>query len=116
MYDLVVLAPAWLLLADVSLERPEAPWTPSLRVLAYAGFVLPVLGPLARVTHLQLSVPALAGLLGVLGLRATRAAAGLPRGESPPSPLGHGRVTLLAREGGPADPDRVGRSAGGAGG
>ena len=85
MYDLVVLAPAGLLLADVALARPPLPGTPWLRVLLYAGFVLPAFGPLAEHTHLQLSVPALFGLLAVLGHQATRgrretADGRLPRG------------------------------------
>ncbi len=117
MYDLVVLAPAWLLLADLSLARPEAAWTPPLRVLIYAAFVLPVLGPLSRLTHVQLSVLALAGLLALLGLRAAEAVPrALPRGGEGPSPSGLGPVTLFGREGGPADPTRVGGSASGAGG
>jgi hypothetical protein len=117
MYDLVVLAPAWMLLADLSLARPQAPWTPSLRVLVYAAFVLPVLGPLARLTHLQISVLALAGLLALLGLRAAETTrTPMPRGETHPSPGDPGPVTLLAREGGPADPGRVSGRASGAGG
>jgi hypothetical protein len=74
MYDLVVLAPAWLLLADLSLARPEASWTPPLRVLVYAGGLLPVFGPLARPTHVQLSVLALAALLVLLAFRVAEAA------------------------------------------
>ena len=66
MYDLVILAPALLLLADAALARPEPLRAPWLRVLLYAAFVLPALGPLARLTHVQLSVLALAGLLLLL--------------------------------------------------
>ena len=117
MYDLVVLAPAWLLLADLALARPEAPWTPSLRVLLYAAFVLPAFGPLSRVTRLQLSVLAMGGLLALLGLRAADVAPQrLPRGEDDPSQLRPRPATLLGREGGPADSTRVGGSASGAGG
>ncbi len=66
MYDLVFLAPAWLLLADAALARPSPPWAPLLRVLLYAAFVLPALGPLARLTHLQLSVLAMGAILVLL--------------------------------------------------
>jgi hypothetical protein len=66
MYDLVILAPALILLADLALARPEPPGAPWLRVLLYAAFVLPAFGPLAEHTRLQLSVPALSGLLAVL--------------------------------------------------
>lgn len=93
MYDLVVLAPAWLLLADAALARPTPPWAPPLRVLLYAAFVLPALGPLARLTHLQLSVLALGGILVLLHqvARAQREAGPIPvdvpRGETAPSPI-----------------------------
>jgi hypothetical protein len=78
LYDLALLAPAGLLLADHSLAAPpERRGTPALRVLLYACFLLPALGPLARVTHLQLSVPALAGVLWVLFLQARAGSATL---------------------------------------
>lgn len=70
LYDLALLAPAGLLLADHALAEPERRATPGLRVLLYACFLLPAFGPLARATHLQLSVPALAGVLGLLWLQA----------------------------------------------
>jgi alpha-1,2-mannosyltransferase len=69
-YDLLVLAPTLLLLTDWTLShwRREAGATlgDRLRVLTYLAFVLPILGPLARWTHLQLSVIAFAGLLWLL--------------------------------------------------
>jgi hypothetical protein len=70
MYDLVILAPAGILLADLALARPEPPGTPWLRVLLYAAFVLPAFGPLAEHTRLQLSVPVFFGLLAVLAHQA----------------------------------------------
>jgi len=76
MYDLVILAPAWLLLADAALARPAPPWAPLLRVLLYAAFVLPALGPLARVTHLQLSVLAMGAILVLLERVARKGAEG----------------------------------------
>jgi hypothetical protein len=60
-YDLVVLAPAFLLLADWAAERSAvARW---LGPLLYLAFALPLVGPLARWTHVQLSVPVMAALL-----------------------------------------------------
>jgi alpha-1,2-mannosyltransferase len=62
-YDLLALVPALLLLADWALIHAEHPSTPALRVLLYLAFVLPLLGPLSRWTHVQLSVPVFAALL-----------------------------------------------------
>jgi hypothetical protein len=61
-YDLVILAPAFLILSDWMLTQPSHAW-PSLTFLLYLAFALPLLGPLARWTHLQLSVPVMAALL-----------------------------------------------------
>jgi hypothetical protein len=62
-YDLVILAPAFLLLADGIIAQPDHPSTPYLKLLLYLAFLLPLLGPLARWTHLQLSVPVMAAVL-----------------------------------------------------
>lgn len=62
-YDLLVLAPALMLLADWVLTHPQHPSAPAVSVLTYLAFVLPLFGPLARYTHLQLSVPVFAALL-----------------------------------------------------
>jgi len=62
-YDLVILAPAFLLLADWFLaHRDSAPW---IAPLLYACYPLFLLGPLARITHLQLSVVAMTALLWI---------------------------------------------------
>ena len=72
-YDLVILAPAFLLVADWAAgerqrasNREEARSASWMRVLVYLCYALPLLGPLARWTHVQLSVVALAGLLWVV--------------------------------------------------
>jgi hypothetical protein len=62
-YDLVILAPAFLLLSDWIVTQPDNPATPHLKLLLYLAFALPLLGPLARWTHLQLSVPVMAAIL-----------------------------------------------------
>jgi alpha-1,2-mannosyltransferase len=60
-YDLVVLAPAFLLLSDLSLSENIA--SSSLPLLLYLCYALPLIGPLARYTHVQLSVIAFVGLI-----------------------------------------------------
>ncbi|MFZ0816014.1 MAG: glycosyltransferase family 87 protein [Candidatus Sulfotelmatobacter sp.] len=62
-YDLVILAPAFLLLSDWIITHFDHPATPQFKLLLYLAFILPLLGPLARWTHLQLSVPVMAALL-----------------------------------------------------
>jgi len=65
-YDLVVIAPALLLIVNWILRDPNHASSNALRLLTYLAFVLPLFGPLSRWTHLQLSVPAFAVLLWVL--------------------------------------------------
>lgn len=55
-YDLLVLAPALLVLTDWSVQNIANRRTPVLWTLLYAAFVLPLLGPITVFTHLQLSV------------------------------------------------------------
>jgi hypothetical protein len=64
-YDLLMLAPALLMLVDWSLDRDPATRS-AMSVLLYLSFVLPLAGPLSRWTHLQLSVIAFAAVLGLL--------------------------------------------------
>jgi alpha-1,2-mannosyltransferase len=68
-YDLLILAPALLVLADRAV-RSDPPPVPGLYVaLCYA---VPLLGPLADMTHVQLSVPAFVIALWLLSrVRAT---------------------------------------------
>jgi hypothetical protein len=63
-YDLVILAPAFLLLTDWAAgQRSDLPW---LGPLLYACYVLPLVGPLARWTHIQVSVIVMAALLWMI--------------------------------------------------
>ena len=62
-YDLVILAPAFLLISNWTVAQPVPPATAHFKLLLYLAFFLPLLGPLARWTHLQLSVPVMAALL-----------------------------------------------------
>ena len=61
--DLVILAPAFLLLSDWIVAHSNEPTAPSLKILLYLVFILPLIGPLARWTHFQLSVLVMAALL-----------------------------------------------------
>ncbi len=62
-YDLLVLVPALLLMADWIVNNLHHSWTPVLALLLYLSFVLPLFGPVARWTHLQISVVVFAALL-----------------------------------------------------
>jgi hypothetical protein len=62
-YDLVILAPAFLLLADWARGRSDVSWLGSL---LYASYILPLAGPLARWTHVQVSVIAMALLMWLI--------------------------------------------------
>jgi hypothetical protein len=62
-YDLVILAPAFLLISNWIVAQPAHPAPAYFKLLLYFAFFLPLLGPLARWTHLQLSVPVMATLL-----------------------------------------------------
>jgi hypothetical protein len=68
-YDLTVLAPSFLLLANWLVENWEDRKNWRLGTLLYFVFVLPLAGGLAAWTHVQLSVIAMAGVLGWLALR-----------------------------------------------
>ena len=62
-YDLVILAPSFLLLSDWIISQSDHPTARHFKLLLYLAFVLPLIGPLARWTHFQLSVPVMAALL-----------------------------------------------------
>lgn len=65
-HDLLVLAPALLLLADWSLTRAPDAITSRMNLALYLAFALPLLGPLSRWTHLQPSVIAFLAVLWIL--------------------------------------------------
>jgi hypothetical protein len=62
-YDLVILAPALLLTADWLMANPYDRFHKTIAILCYLIYLLPLIGPLAQWTHLQLSVLAMTGLL-----------------------------------------------------
>ena len=61
-YDLVILAPAFLLLANWTIDHRFPP----IVICLYLCFVLQLIGPLARWTHVQLTVLAMAALVYLL--------------------------------------------------
>ena len=71
-YDLLVLAPALLLVTDWMLANPRPASSPLLRVLLYLVFILPLFGPLSYFTHLQLSVVVFVATLWTLHRSVTR--------------------------------------------
>ncbi len=64
-YDLVILAPAFLLLADWTVGSLGQRTVSAVPALLYACYPLFLLGPLARFTHAQLSVPVMVALLWI---------------------------------------------------
>jgi alpha-1,2-mannosyltransferase len=73
-YDLLALVPIFLLLADWILREPHTASSPAWRVLLYLAFVFPLVGPLSRWTHLQLSVLAFVVLLWMIWRHASNTA------------------------------------------
>jgi len=59
-YDLVILAPAFLLLADWLASGGHTALSGWLGILLYLIYMLPLVGPFARWTHVQLAVVAMA--------------------------------------------------------
>jgi alpha-1,2-mannosyltransferase len=65
-YDLVILAPAFILLADWLAGQLSTRSTRWLGTLLYLVYTLPLLGPFTRWTHVQLSVVAMAAMVWLL--------------------------------------------------
>lgn len=65
-YDLVILAPAFILLADWLVAQPLMASTRQLGTLLYLVYMLPLIGPFTRWTHVQLSVIAMAAAVYVI--------------------------------------------------
>lgn len=65
-YDLVILAPAILLLTDWLIGRSDLRQTRRIGMAIYLVYALPFLGVLTRWTHVQLSVVAMAVLLWLI--------------------------------------------------
>ena len=65
-YDLLILAPAFLLIADWMIGHELEPGVRYLGPLLYLCFLLPLIGPLSRWTHFQISVPVMLAILWML--------------------------------------------------
>lgn len=65
-YDLLVLAPMFLLLANWSTQRTSDSHAAPMSILLYLAFLVPLFGPISRWTHVQLSVLIFVGLLWTL--------------------------------------------------
>ena len=74
-YDLLILAPMFLLVTEWSIENADDLSTSALRVFLYLSFILLLFGPLARWTHVQLSVMVFASLLWTLDRITARSSA-----------------------------------------
>jgi len=66
-YDLVILAPAFLLTADWLLAQPRTHPNGLIGTVLYLVYMLPLVGPYARWTHIQLSVVAMGSLAYLIG-------------------------------------------------
>jgi hypothetical protein len=64
-YDLVILAPTFLLLGDWALAQHEELFASRIQQFLYLCYPLFLMGPLARITHVQLSVLAMTALLWI---------------------------------------------------
>jgi len=64
-YDIVILAPVFLLLSDWILSRRTVNAS-SINNLLYVAYLAPLVGPLARWTHLQISVVIISVLLYII--------------------------------------------------
>jgi hypothetical protein len=64
-YDLVIVAPA-LVLTAAAAEASAVRERRLLRVLLFAAYVVPMTGPLAAATHVQLTVPVFTACLAAL--------------------------------------------------
>ncbi|HXS74892.1 MAG TPA: glycosyltransferase family 87 protein [Terracidiphilus sp.] len=65
-YDLVMLMPALLVIGDRILLAEESAQRDAARVLMYLAYVLPLFGPMLKMLHIQLSVPAYVALFLVV--------------------------------------------------
>lgn len=65
-YDLLALVPVFIIAADWALSHDPQPSSPLFPVLLYLAFIIPLVGPLSRWTHIQLSVIVFVTLLWIL--------------------------------------------------
>ena len=73
-YDLVILAPAFLLITDWTLAHADNRFARPMQLLVYLCYALPLIGVAAQFTHVQLSVVAMGALCVVIARAALRSA------------------------------------------
>jgi hypothetical protein len=71
-YDLVILAPAFILITDWTLRNPRDVLAKPMQQALYFSYALPLFGVTAPFTHVQPSVVAMCALSGMLGVVARR--------------------------------------------
>jgi hypothetical protein len=71
-YDLVILAPAFILIADWTLSHSRDVLAKPMQQALYFSYALPLVGVTAPFTHVQASVVAMCALSGMLGVVALR--------------------------------------------
>jgi arabinofuranan 3-O-arabinosyltransferase len=77
-YDLIILAPAFLLLGDWAAAQWEEPLARRIQQLLYLCYPLFLMGPLTRITHVQLSVLAMTALLWTIWRVSSRSMPSVP--------------------------------------
>ena len=70
-YDLVILAPAFILIGDWIISNPAAPKLINFQWLLYLSFALPLFGPAIRDLRVQAAVPVFFLLFVALASRST---------------------------------------------
>lgn len=89
-YDLVILAPAFLLLSDWAIARYANSESTLIGTMLYLAYILPLTGPLLRRTHVQISVVAMS-ILGYLIVKSV----GTERESRPLETRSSGQVAAL---------------------
>jgi len=72
-YDLVIVAPALLMIGDWALGRPDQRLAGSIQRTLYFTYALPLIGPFTQLTHVQASTIAMSALCWAIGSIALRA-------------------------------------------
>ena len=108
-YDLVILAPALLLLSDWLISMPTNAIKGQIGTALYCVYLFPLLGPTARWTHVQLSVIAMSAVLFLLWRQSGFSSLLNPQTRSARTPIWSGAGFGLLRFS-PLSPSRVTRA------
>jgi alpha-1,2-mannosyltransferase len=94
-YDLIILTPAFLLLADWLLAQASSSSIRRLATLLYLIYALPLIGPLTRWTHVQLSVVAMTAGLVLIAQLSRGAGSAISSQTEMPAPQESGAPTPI---------------------